>query len=479
MALFLSFRKHSAGGASAAWWSSAMVSHCVPSATRGRMSSMSRRQPYGSISSGSTSLYFVNQQQEQQQPQPQDRRYFSKMAHTKKRQERDFKKNSARKSNNRENDNYDEKKAKEYEAFVQWKNKSDGDDDKDYEQREEEFIDHKMNRSKPSSRAKLPTPLKQQELRRLAGPDPYDNPTARKIQQWSMVENQIMTAERETLQWVRRVVVGLNLCPFAEQIVSNEDLFKVRIVLDSDMTEADTIVEIVVQELNNLVNRNKGTTLVVCPNLYRQNFSGFLQILDVVEQNLQEQGWEGVVQVAPFHPRFVFAGDSSQDLDAPDHCTNRSPHPTFHLLREADVSRAVERLPNQGDASTVWQRNVQLLQQLHATLPPEEFTAVVTGQQERSATLQQTVRSMVQQHRIALVHAKKNVHDESESSTSSSSDSDDDDDSVSSSDDENDNVSSSDDEEENGRNTEPGGPTNITKNGDKDNRASNDNTGGK
>lgn len=279
----------------------------------------------------------------------------------------------------------------------------DYDDEDEFEAAAEEEFDERLKKKQQhrQKKKKRPSKLQRQALRRANGPDPYDNPVARKIRQWAVVEKQIAAAERDTMRWVRRCVVGLNLCPFAERAVADENGFKIRVVLDSDMTGTDTIVDIVVQEMEALVQRNRGTTLVVCPNLYKENFEGFLQILDVVEQNLEANGFRDILQVAPFHPRFVFA-ESQKVNDAPDNYTNRAPHPTFHLLREADVSRAVDCLPEEPGAAAVWARNVDLLRELHATLSPDDFRAVVTSQ-ERSASLQQTVREAVRRHRVSLV----------------------------------------------------------------------------
>lgn len=226
-----------------------------------------------------------------------------------------------------------------------------------------------------------------------AANDPYDNPIARKILQWSAIEPILNKAERETLHWVKRVVVGLNLCPFAERTLLHEKL-KVRVLLDQD---SDTVLEQVLDEMQKLKAKNEGTTLVVCPNLYKENFKGFLQIVDVVEQNIAANNWDGILQVAPFHPLFKFEGS---EQDAPDNYTNRSPHPMFHLLREDDVTMAVEQLENH-DAGTVWRRNVKLLTELRETLTPEDFTAVVEAQ-DRPSSLKLRLRDVLQRYRVSL-----------------------------------------------------------------------------
>ena len=285
--------------------------------------------------------------------------------------------------------------------------------------------------------------LKRTTLARQHGPDPYQNPTARKIVRWSVAQHEIAAAEHETRQWVKRVVVGLNLCPFAERSVQDDDHFKIRVVLrdppdeeeekkesseaadnsaddpkndhekddadDADNIYNDTVVDICLQEMAKLVARNRGTTLVVCPHLYPDDFPRYLQIVDLVEQNLAAHGWEGVLQVAPFHPQFCFEGSTSKD--APDNFTNRAPHPTFHLLREDDVTWAVTtQLPNQ-DAAVVWSRNVDLLTELHETLSKDDFEAVVRAR-DRSSDLQQRLRAVLKRYRVPLVRGAAAVDDD-------------------------------------------------------------------
>ena len=42
-------------------------------------------------------------------------------------------------------------------------------------------------------------------------------------------------------------------------------------------------------------------------------------------------------------------------------CSNRAPHPTLHLLREASIERAVQAVPDAGD---IYQRNIDTLRRL-------------------------------------------------------------------------------------------------------------------
>jgi hypothetical protein len=65
-----------------------------------------------------------------------------------------------------------------------------------------------------------------------------------------------------------------------------------------------------------------------------------------------------VFQVASFHPQFQFADTDPDDIG---NCTNRSPYPTLHLLREESIDRAVEAFP---EAEMIYETNIETLKKL-------------------------------------------------------------------------------------------------------------------
>jgi len=73
---------------------------------------------------------------------------------------------------------------------------------------------------------------------------------------------------------------------------------------------------------------------------------------------LKEQGYEGIYQLASFHPEYRFEG---VELNDPANYTNRSPYPMIHILREASVEQALEKYPN---PEKIPERNIQLIQGL-------------------------------------------------------------------------------------------------------------------
>jgi hypothetical protein len=63
-----------------------------------------------------------------------------------------------------------------------------------------------------------------------------------------------------------------------------------------------------------------------------QDFDNFLDVLDIADDLMIGQGYEGIYQLASFHPDYCFA---DSEVDDPANYTNRAPYPIFHLLRES------------------------------------------------------------------------------------------------------------------------------------------------
>lgn len=163
--------------------------------------------------------------------------------------------------------------------------------------------------------------------------------------------------ETATREWIEKAVIGLNLCPFARSVyVKNQ----VRVVV-SHARHLDAFLDDLDRELDLLATtpaEEIDTTLLVHPTLF-PDFEVFNDFLNVVDDVVAEHELEGVIQVAPFHPLFQFEGTSPDDVT---NCTNRSPYPTLHLLREDSVERAVAT--EGGDAEAIVERNLATLRQL-------------------------------------------------------------------------------------------------------------------
>ena len=99
------------------------------------------------------------------------------------------------------------------------------------------------------------------------------------------------------------------------------------------------------------------TTLLVHPGVLT-DFLAYNDFLDTADAAVFALGLEGELQVASFHPDYRFADTAA---DAIENCTNRSPYPMLHLLREASVDRALETM---ADTDDIYLRNIETLRRL-------------------------------------------------------------------------------------------------------------------
>ncbi len=162
----------------------------------------------------------------------------------------------------------------------------------------------------------------------------------------------------ETQAWVRRAVVGLNLCPFARAPLAKA---QIRYVL-SAAVDTDALLAQLVAELHALAAADPHvieTTLLIHPGVL-VDFIDFNDFLDRTDAALEEAGLAGTLQLASFHPRYQFAGTRIDDVG---NATNRAPYPTLHLLREASMDRAVRSFP---EAEAIFEANIRTLETLGA-----------------------------------------------------------------------------------------------------------------
>ena len=73
---------------------------------------------------------------------------------------------------------------------------------------------------------------------------------------------------------------------------------------------------------------------------------------------LQSLDYEGTYQLASFHPDYQFDGC---DADDATNFTNRSPYPMLHILREDEVTKALDSYPS---PETIPERNKQVCREL-------------------------------------------------------------------------------------------------------------------
>ncbi len=159
-----------------------------------------------------------------------------------------------------------------------------------------------------------------------------------------------------TRRWLERAVIGLNLCPFAKAVHVKD---QVRYVLSAASTP-DALLEELAAELVWLNDTDAGvvdTTLLIHPRVLT-DFLDYNDFLDQADAAVDALGLDGEIQIASFHPDYQFAGS---DFDDVGNCSNRSPYPMLHLLREDSVERAVAAFP---DPDAIVERNIATLEKL-------------------------------------------------------------------------------------------------------------------
>ncbi|MES2349653.1 MAG: DUF1415 domain-containing protein [Pseudomonadota bacterium] len=160
----------------------------------------------------------------------------------------------------------------------------------------------------------------------------------------------------ETVNWVEKAVIGLNLCPFAKAVHVKQQIRYV--VCDADTPEA--LLEKLMEELEYLAEADPDkvdTTIIIHPNVLA-DFEDYNEFLDVADAALEDLDLDGILQVASFHPDYQFADTHKNDIE---NYTNRSPYPSLHLLREDSVERAVEAFP---EAADIFEKNIDTLRTL-------------------------------------------------------------------------------------------------------------------
>jgi len=159
-----------------------------------------------------------------------------------------------------------------------------------------------------------------------------------------------------TRRWIARVVIGLDLCPFARRVFEAE---KVRYVVSAATDEAALVADLTreLQTLAAVPSDEVETTLLIHPHVF-SDFFEYNDFLDVAEERLDLLGLTGVIQIASFHPDYQFAGT---DPGAAENYTNRSPYPMLHLLREDSITAVAD---DPEELLAIPQRNIETLRAL-------------------------------------------------------------------------------------------------------------------
>lgn len=152
----------------------------------------------------------------------------------------------------------------------------------------------------------------------------------------------------QTKKWITDVVIGCNLCPFAANVVRQQTVFY-QVETSSDISAC---LDSFLRELERLDSDDTiETSFLIFPNSF-QKFDDYLHLVSLAEKLLKRKGYEGVYQVASFHPLYLFANSNEDD---PANYTNRSIYPMLQVLREASIDKALEHYK---DPESIPERNI-------------------------------------------------------------------------------------------------------------------------
>lgn len=144
---------------------------------------------------------------------------------------------------------------------------------------------------------------------------------------------------KATEAWLKHVIVAYNFCPFARPVLDRGGIHY-RVAKRKDIS---CHLETLISECRTLDQQGAIETLLIIYPADFQEFGDYLDYFALAEQLLIAQGYEGIYQLASFHPGYCF---ENSETDDPENYTNRSPFPMLHILREESIDQALNSFPN-------------------------------------------------------------------------------------------------------------------------------------
>ena len=135
-------------------------------------------------------------------------------------------------------------------------------------------------------------------------------------------------------KWVESIIVRFNICPFAKAELQQQTI-DYHVVATGSFESYVAALMAQCQLLD--TNQSISTSLVIYPDP-QLDFHSYLELLSISEQVMTDAGYDGIYQLASFHPDYCFGGAS--DDDAANY-TNRAPYPVLHLIREAQITQVL------------------------------------------------------------------------------------------------------------------------------------------
>ncbi len=168
----------------------------------------------------------------------------------------------------------------------------------------------------------------------------------------------------QTKKWIKSVVIDLNFCPFAAKALLKKSIHY-NVLVNADLENS---LETLIKEMHYLdTNEDIETSFIILPNSF-SDFNDYLDLVSVADELIADEGYEGIYQLASFHPDYCFEGASNDDAA---NYTNRSVYPMLHLLREESITKALslykhpELIP-ENNIKLAREKGLQYMQMLRA-----------------------------------------------------------------------------------------------------------------
>lgn len=132
-----------------------------------------------------------------------------------------------------------------------------------------------------------------------------------------------------TKNWIEKLIIGMNLCPFAKEPYQKN---AVRIIVSEafSLTEGISFFE---REIRYIAKHDKiETSLLVFPHF--SDITVFNKFIQQCEALLVLKKWYKEYQITFFHP---CAHIENFPINSPHHLVIQSPYPVLHILRVASV----------------------------------------------------------------------------------------------------------------------------------------------
>ena len=184
----------------------------------------------------------------------------------------------------------------------------------------------------------------------------HTNTKLKRLKRWGVCLNTPMndTYIQHTTHWLSNVIIEKEICPFAKREFDQQRIH-FEVIESADVQQQLEQLIIQCEALDE--DSHRETSLLIFPHGL-SDFEDYLDFLEIATELLIKQAYEGIYQLASFHPLYRFDGAA---IDDASNYTNRSPYPMLHILREESVEKALAHYP---DPENIPQRNIEMTREL-------------------------------------------------------------------------------------------------------------------